>query len=89
VGCARLRTLGPGRGKVERVAVLLEERGSGLGRQLMQAVEAEAARRGLGDLLLHSQTAVVDFYARLGWRAFGDEFDEAGIPHYAMRRALS
>jgi predicted GNAT family N-acyltransferase len=74
---------------VERVAVLRPLRGSGLGRRLMDAVEAEAARRALPELLLHAQTAVIDFYTRLGWQAFGPEFDEAGIPHRKMRRRLS
>lgn len=88
VGCARLRPLGRGRAKIERVAVLRERRTGGLGRQLMRAVEAEAARRALPDLRLHAQTAVLGFYAKLGWRAVGDEFDEAGIPHFAMERRL-
>lgn len=88
VGCARLRPLGPGHAKIERVALRRELRGLGLGRELMGAVEREAARRGLRDLLLHAQTPVVDFYAKLGWLVFGDEFDEAGIPHLAMQRRL-
>ena len=88
VGCARLRSLGDARAKVERVAVLPELRAKGLGREIMDAVEAEAVRRGQRDLVLHAQTSVVDFYGRLGWRAFGPEFDEAGIAHMAMRRQV-
>jgi ElaA protein len=36
--------------------------------------------------VLHAQTAVIPFYERLGWRAQGPEFDEAGIPHRKMER---
>jgi len=46
VGTARLRTVGDGVGKVERVAVLAAHRGSGVGRALMYRLEAWAARTG-------------------------------------------
>jgi predicted GNAT family N-acyltransferase len=88
VGCARLRPLGGARAKVERVAVLSAQRKSGLGRALMNALEAEAAARGLHDLVLHAQLPVVDFYDGLGWQGIGPEFDEAGIRHREMRRQL-
>ncbi len=87
VGCARLRPYGAKR-KVERVAVLKELRGSGLGRQLMDAVEAHALREGQRELVLHAQAAVVGFYEKLGWRSVGPIFEEAGIPHQKMEKTL-
>ena len=88
LGCARLRPLEAGRAKVERVAVLAEHRERGLGRRLMDAAEAEALRRGLCQLVLHAQEPVVGFYDRLGWRAVGGVFEEAGIPHREMIKTL-
>lgn len=88
VGCARLRVYGAG-AKVERVAVLPEKRGTGLGRHLMTAVERAAVRCGHEQLVLHAQASVVAFYELLGWRAEGPEFHEAGISHRKMRKALS
>jgi predicted GNAT family N-acyltransferase len=85
IGCARLRAHGDA-AKVERVAVLPEERRLGLGRALMEAAERAAHERGHARLLLHAQVAVIPFYERLGWRAFGPEFDEAGIPHRKMEK---
>ncbi len=38
---------------------------------------------------LHAQTHALGFYARLGFAAFGDVFDEDGIPHKAMRLDLT
>jgi predicted GNAT family N-acyltransferase len=38
--------------------------------------------------MLHAQTIVQGFYARLGFVAFGPEFIEDGIPHVAMRLSL-
>jgi predicted GNAT family N-acyltransferase len=88
IGCACLRRYGE-RHKVERVAVLPELRGSGLGRELMRAVEAHARALGARDLVLHAQAAVVAFYEKLGWRSEGPRFFEAGIEHQKMSKLLS
>lgn len=85
VGCARLRAYGEA-AKVERVAVLPEQRRLGLGRVLMEAAERAAGEMGRSRLVLHAQTAVVPFYERLGWRALGPEFSEAGIRHRRMEK---
>jgi predicted GNAT family N-acyltransferase len=85
VGTARLRPYGAG-AKVERVAVLPEQRGRGLGRALMEAAECAAWQRGCARLVLHAQLPVIPFYERLGWRALGPEFGEAGIPHRRMEK---
>jgi predicted GNAT family N-acyltransferase len=98
VGAARLRTASdaapasgaddPVVGKVERVAVAADRRGEGWGRRLMSAVETRAAEAGFGRLALHAQTHVREFYERLGYDAHGDVFEEAGIPHVAMAKAI-
>ena len=77
-----------GLAKIGRVAVRREARGRGLGLALMQAVVDEARRRGFTEAVLDSQTYAIPFYARLGFAAEGDEFDDAGISHYLMRRRL-
>ena len=77
-----------GLAKIGRVAVLKEARGRGLGLVLMQAVIAEAKRRGFTESILDAQTYAIPFYARLGYVAEGEEFDDAGIPHFLMRRPL-
>ena len=77
-----------GRAKIGRVAVLAAVRGQGLGAEIMQAVLDEARRRGFTEAVLDAQTYALPFYARLGFIPEGEEFDEAGIPHYAMRRRL-
>ena len=39
---------------------------------------------------LSAQTHALGFYERLGYAAYGPEFDDAGLPHRWMRRhALS
>lgn len=87
VGTARLRQV-DGHGKVERVAVLLEWRGSGAGRALMAALHDLARQQGLAEIELHAQIQVVPFYERLGYEASGPEFMDAGIAHRAMHIRL-
>lgn len=77
-----------GLAKIGRVAVLKEARGQGLGLLLMSAVIEEALRRGFEESVLDAQTYAIPFYARLGYVAEGEEFDDAGIPHFLMRRKL-
>lgn len=38
---------------------------------------------------LAAQTHALDFYARLGFEAYGPEFLDAGIPHRNMRLSLA
>jgi predicted GNAT family N-acyltransferase len=85
IGCACLRPYGA-QHKVERVAVLPELRGTGLGRELMSAVEAHAREVGARGLVLHAQASVVAFYEKLGWRSSGPRFFEAGIEHQKMEK---
>jgi predicted GNAT family N-acyltransferase len=85
---ARLLDKGGGTAKIGRVAVSAPARGRGLGREIMQAVLAEARRRGFAEAVLDSQTYAIPFYARLGFVPEGEEFLDAGIPHVAMRLRL-
>ena len=88
VGTARLRAVDDRTGKVERVAVRRDHRGSGIGREIMAEIEAIAAEGDLDRLELHSQTRVEAFYERLGYETTSDVFDEAGIPHVEMEKEL-
>ncbi|AFZ72342.1 GNAT family N-acetyltransferase [Natronobacterium gregoryi] len=89
VGVARLRELeDDDAGKVERVAVLESRRGEGIGWELMRTLEERATELGLAKLKLHSQTHAAEFYDRLGYDRYGEEFEEAGIPHVEMRKSL-
>ncbi len=88
IGTARLREPTEGVAKIERVAVRPSHRGRGLGRRLMREVENLAREGGMDEAVLYAQTRVADFYANLGYTRTGDEFEEAGIPHVEMRKAL-
>ncbi|WP_284892736.1 GNAT family N-acetyltransferase [Cobetia amphilecti] len=87
------RTVGTARllpdGHVGRVAILSEARGLGLGQRLMEAVIHASRQAGHAEVLLDAQTHALEFYQRLGFTAYGDEFLEAGIPHRSMRLILN
>ncbi|MDQ6648932.1 MAG: GNAT family N-acetyltransferase [Actinomycetota bacterium] len=75
-------------GLVGRMAVLPVARGRGLGSQVLAALEQRARERGLDTVELHAQTGARCFYERLGYTAYGEEYDEAGIRHVSMRKPL-
>ncbi|MFJ9738099.1 GNAT family N-acetyltransferase [Streptomyces sp. NPDC101166] len=79
---------GPSVGSLGRLAVSREARGLGVGAALVRGIEEAARARGLTAVDLHAQTHALGFYERLGYRAYGPEFPDAGMPHRAMRRVL-
>lgn len=87
-GTARLLIRGE-TGKIGRVAVLREHRGTGLGAAIMRQAEAALrSRPGVTRLYLSAQTHALPFYERLGYVAYGPEYDDAGIPHRDMEKRL-
>ncbi|TCL72046.1 GNAT family N-acetyltransferase [Rhizobium sp. BK251] len=79
VGAAQMPNQ-PHRGDLKKLLVHRAARGRGLARLLMQAAEAEAARRGKTILVLDTATGsdAEAIYPRLGWERVGV------IPDYAL-----
>ena len=88
IGTARLRATEGATGKVERVSVLAAYREQGIGQLLMDAIEEQAREAGFERLKLHAQTRAAGFYETVGYERYGEEFEEAGIPHVAMEKEL-
>ncbi len=97
--CWHLLALGPNRdvvgtgrldpaGKIGRVAVLPQYRGTGIGAEIVSRLVDLAARQGLTQVYLNAQVSALRFYERLSFQAEGPEFDEVGIPHRRMRRRI-
>ncbi len=78
----------PGVAKIGRMAVDQAVRGGGVGRAVLDALMQAARSRGDREVLLHAQTSAAPFYAKAGFVPRGEEFEEAGIPHLEMVRAL-
>ena len=75
-------------GHIGRVAVLDAYRQRGYGAQVMAKLESIAANLGLKRVALGAQCQAMPFYAKLGYRACGEVFMDAGIEHQQMEKVL-
>ena len=86
------RAVGTGRllpdAHIGRMAVLEGWRGRGIGSQILESLIAKARSRGDTAVILSAQVHALEFYARHGFQAAGEIYQEAGIPHRTMRRKL-
>jgi predicted GNAT family N-acyltransferase len=85
IGCARLLA----DGHIGRVAVLRAHRRHGVGAALLQRLLDAARERGDARVIVNAQVDAMPFYARYGFVARGDVFEEAGIDHRVMERTLA
>jgi predicted GNAT family N-acyltransferase len=87
------KAIGTGRllpdGHIGRMAILKEWRRRGIGAAILKALIDAAERRGDREIALSAQLHAVDFYRTHGFEPVGDVYEEAGIPHQAMVRALA
>jgi YbgC/YbaW family acyl-CoA thioester hydrolase len=88
LGTGRLLSHAPGVARIGRMAVLQPMRGADIGRALLAKLQDCARQRGDHELLLHAQTGAAGFYAREGFATRGQPFEEAGVAHVEMVRAL-
>jgi predicted GNAT family N-acyltransferase len=87
VGTARAVLMNNGTSaKIGRVAVYRSNRGFGIGKLLIAAIEGSPVLKHVHNFLLDAQTHALQFYARLGYEAYGEEFMDAGIPHRHMKK---
>ncbi len=83
VGAGRL-TIHEDMQKVERIAILKDYRGLGLGKLMVKAILDECEKRPDIPIGGHAQLTARDFYIELGFKPVGDVFLEAGIEHIKM-----
>jgi predicted GNAT family N-acyltransferase len=82
IGTARLLLSG----QIGRMAVLEPWRRRGVGSALLRRLLAESTKGDYPELFLNAQLSALPFYEKLGFRARGEVFHEAGIPHRRMLR---
>jgi hypothetical protein len=70
------------------MAVLRDWRGQGVGVALLRELVERARSLGWPDVSLDAQVSAIAFYERAGFSAYGDEFEDAGLQHRAMRLSL-
>lgn len=77
-----------GTAKVGRVAVERDWRGRGIAAEMLRMALARARERACTRARLSSQVAAIGLYERAGFSVRSGQFEEAGIPHVWMERAL-
>ena len=88
-GAGRFVFTEPGVAKIQRMAVIDDVRGRGVGKALLAFLEAEARQRGASRLTLWAQVRARPFYEKAGYVPVGDEFDDGtGIPHQRMDKRI-
>jgi predicted GNAT family N-acyltransferase len=75
-------------GHIGRMAVLKPWRGRGVGSAILAALVKAARGRGDARIELSAQVHAVPFYLAHGFKPVGKVYEEAGIPHQAMAKAL-
>ncbi len=88
VGCARLLTDGDG-ALIGRVAVRRTWRGRGVGAALCRRAMEDCRALGCTRIRINAQVRAIGFYEKLGFRAEGEVFLDAGIDHRRMELTLS
>lgn len=88
VGTTRIRKIDEQTVKIERLAVLPEARGNGIGKKLMEAALEVAVSGDYQTVLIHAQEYIKELYLRLGFVQMGDTFEEADIPHVKMIKKI-
>lgn len=88
IGCLVLKPLDDATYKMRQVAVDERYRGQSLGRKLVEASEQVCRRLGAECIVLHARMVAVDFYLKLDYHIDGDVFEEVGVKHYKMLKAL-
>lgn len=76
-------------GHIGRIAVLKTYRGKGAGSRILGFLERKALEKGLTRVYLGAQLQAIPFYEKQGYRCYGGEFMDAGIPHRHMQKNIS
>jgi len=75
-------------GHIGRMAVLEPFRYQGVGTKMLSRLIDKAKQNGLKNVFLNAQSSAVNFYIKAGFCIVGNEFMDAGIPHYKMIKNL-
>jgi len=72
---------------IGRIITSPSVRRKGYGRPIvLKSIEECESRWPASPIKLHAQTYLLDFYGAFGFKPYGKEFLEDGLPHYFMER---
>lgn len=88
VGAGRVKYLNKNTAKIERVAVLKDFRGQGIGKKVFEGILDNLSRKKVSEVTLDAQYHAKGFYEKFGFREFGEKFEEVGITHIVMKKKI-
>ncbi len=83
IGTARIRFIDDN-AKVERLALLKEYRGKGIGKQILRYAVNYCKKKRVKEVVLHAQCYAMVLFERLGFEPRGQKLGEVGIDHIEM-----
>jgi predicted GNAT family N-acyltransferase len=75
--------------QLRQMAVAEDRRRERIGAELLERAEAFAKSEGFKRIVLNARRGAEGFYARFGYIASGEPFDENTIPHIRMTKDLA
>lgn len=88
LGVLALLRLENGLIKMRQVAVNPEDAGNGIGKSMVIYAEELAKNEGFRLMVLNARQTAVGFYKRLNYNQVGEQFNEVGLPHFKMEKAI-
>lgn len=89
VGTVSLKPLDGETLQLRQMAIAEDRRGDGIGARLLAHAEAWARDNGYRLMVLNARLGAEGFYARFGYLAEGEPFEENTIPHVRMTKSLT
>lgn len=71
--------------RIGRIAVLKQYRGQKIGDLAVRLLLYKAFSSGAQSIKISAQKYIMPLYRKFGFREYGEEYVEAGLPHMAMR----
>jgi len=88
VGSVSLKPLDETTLQLKQMVVAEDRRGAGVGANLLAHAEAWGSSGGFFLMVLNARIGVEGFYARFGYQALGEPFEENTVPHIRMTKRL-
>lgn len=87
IATGRIREI-DGKAKLQRICVLPNYRGKGVGKLVIENLEKLAREKNLLTSILNAQYHAREFYEKLGYETISDIFMEQNIEHVSMIKKL-
>lgn len=87
-GALRLAYTQENAARIQRLCILKQFRGLGLGKSALEQIELFCRTRRCPAVELDAKCSASPFYEKCGYKTVSAPFTEAGVPHVKMRKEL-